>query len=97
MNLQEMMDMYYEDGLTRELAAARVCQDIVLKAIAIGPLNRNVTVKGGVVMRSLTNNNRRATRDIDLDFIHYSIEDYQSIYREIELHSGDQVRNCRKY
>lgn len=69
-----MMEMYYEDGLTRELASARVCQDIVLKAIAIGPLNRNVTVKGGVVMRSLTNNNRRATRDIDLDFIHYSIE-----------------------
>ncbi len=75
MNLQEMMNKYYEDGLARELAAARVCQDIVLKAIAIGPLNRNVTVKGGVVMRSLTQNNRRATRDIDLDFICYSIED----------------------
>ncbi len=75
MNLQQMMEMYYEDGLTRELAAARVCQDIVLKAIATGPLNRNVTIKGGVVMRSLTNNNRRATRDIDLDFIHYSIDD----------------------
>ena len=75
MNLQQMMEIYYEDGLTRELAAARVCQDIVLKAIADGPLSRNVTVKGGVVMRSLTNNNRRATRDIDLDFIHYSIED----------------------
>lgn len=83
MNLQEMMDMYYEDGLTRELAAARVCQDIVLKAIAIGPFSRNVTVKGGVVMRSLTNNNRRATRDIDLDFIHYSIED-ESIREFIE-------------
>ena len=49
MNLQKMMDMYYEDGLTRELAAARVCQDIVLKVIAIGLLKRNVTVKGGVV------------------------------------------------
>lgn len=75
MDLREMMDKYSEDGLTRELSAARVCQDIVLKAIAIGPLNRNVTIKGGVVMRSLTNNNRRATRDIDLDFIHYSIDD----------------------
>lgn len=74
MNLRKMMEMYYEDGLTRELAAARVCQDIVLKAIAVGPLSKNVTIKGGVVMRSLTNNNRRATRDIDLDFIHYSIE-----------------------
>ena len=61
--------------MTRDLAAARVCQDIVLKALAEGPLSRNVTIKGGVVMRSLTNNNRRATRDIDLDFIHYSIED----------------------
>ncbi len=75
MNLQQMMEIYYEEGLSGELAAARVCQDIVLKAIASGSLSRNVTVKGGVVMRSLTNNNRRATRDIDLDFIHYSIDD----------------------
>ena len=75
MDLRQMMDMYYEEGLNRELAAARVCQDIVLKAIAEGPLSRNVTIKGGVVMRSITNNNRRATRDIDLDFIHYSIKD----------------------
>ena len=75
MNLQKMLDLYHEEGLTRELAAARVCQDIVLKAISEGPLSRNVTIKGGVVMRSLTGNNRRATRDIDLDFIHYSITD----------------------
>lgn len=75
MNLREMMNHYQEGGLTRELAAARVCQDIVLKAISIGPLSRNVTIKGGVIMQSLTNDIRRATRDIDLDFIHYSIED----------------------
>ncbi|MBQ9032509.1 MAG: nucleotidyl transferase AbiEii/AbiGii toxin family protein [Parasporobacterium sp.] len=75
MNLREMMDLYYEEDLTRELAAARACQDIILKAISEGPLNRNVTIKGGVVMRSLTHNNRRATRDIDLDFIHYSLDD----------------------
>ena len=75
MNLQKMMNLYHEEGLTKELAAARVCQDIILKAIADGPFNRNVTIKGGVVMRSLTNNNRRATRDIDLDFIHYPIDD----------------------
>ena len=57
-----MMDKYSESGLTLELAAARVCQDVVLKSIAIGPLSRNVTIKGGVVMRSITNNNRRARR-----------------------------------
>ena len=73
MNLREMMDIYSEEGLTRALSFARVCQDIVLKAISEGPLNRNITIKGGVVMRSLTKNNRRATRDIDLDFIHYFI------------------------
>lgn len=74
-NLKDMMDFYYEEGLTREFASARVCQDIVMKAISEGPLNRNVTIKGGVVMRSITNNNRRATRDINLDFIHYSLSD----------------------
>lgn len=83
MNLREMMDGYQEDGLTRELAAARVCQDIVLKAISEGSLNRNVTIKGGVVMRSLTQNIRRATRDIDLDMIHYSISD-DSIRKFVE-------------
>ena len=38
MNLREMMDAYSEEGLTRALAASRVCQDIVLKAISEGPL-----------------------------------------------------------
>jgi len=70
-----MMESYRKEGLTQELASARVCQDIVLKAIAQGSLNRNVTIKGGVVMRSITHNNRRATRDIDLDFIQYSLGD----------------------
>lgn len=75
MNLHEMMDSYAEEGLTRVLAASRVCQDIVLKALSEGPLSRNVTIKGGVVMRSLKKNNRRATSDIDFDFIHYSLDD----------------------
>lgn len=75
LNLRELMAGYQEDGLSRTMASARVCQDIILKAIADGPLSRNVTIKGGVVMRSITNNNRRATRDIDIDFIHYSLND----------------------
>ena len=59
MNLRKTIEKYYEEGLSQELAAARVCQDIVLHAISISPFSRNVTIKGGVVMRSLTNNNRR--------------------------------------
>ena len=75
MDLRDMADAYENEGLTTALAEARVCQDIVLKAISEGSLNRNVTIKGGVVMRSITHNNRRATQDIDLDFIHYSLDD----------------------
>ena len=75
MNLQELMNAYLEEGLTTELASSRVCQDIVLKAISESSLSRNVTIKGGVVMRSITGNVRRATRDIDFDFIKYSIDE----------------------
>ena len=92
MNLQEMMDMYYEEGLTRELAAARVCQDVVLKAIATGPFNKNVTIKGGVVMRSITKNNRRATRDIvisiDGDITELKHQDYHG--KSIEVAISDK-------
>ena len=70
MDIQKMIRKYQEEGLNQELASARVCQDIILKAISESTLNRNVTIKGGVVMRSLTNNSRRATKDIDLDLIH---------------------------
>ena len=62
LNIRDMMAVYQEKGLSRPLASARVCQDIILKAIADGPLNRNVTVKGGVVMRSITNDSRRVRK-----------------------------------
>ena len=44
-------------------------------ALSKGTLNRNVTIKGGVVMRSKTGNVRRATQDLDIDFIRYSLAD----------------------
>lgn len=75
MNIRQMIKKYADDGLPRSLASARVCQDIILKAIADGPFNRNVTIKGGIVMRSITNDARRSTKDIDLDFIHYPLSD----------------------
>ncbi len=74
-DLERMVSEYLKDGYSELFAEARVCQDIVLKAIAKSPMNRNVTIKGGVVMRSITGDVRRATRDIDFDFIKYSIEE----------------------
>ena len=46
-------------------------------------MDKNTTIKGGVVMRSISQNARRATQDIDLDFIRYSISD-DSIKRFVE-------------
>ena len=71
----DMIDKAKKFGYDETNAEAKVCQDIILTLISHSPYNRNVTVKGGVVMRSITNNTRRATQDMDLDFIKYSLED----------------------
>lgn len=75
LNLEKMAEKYRDEGYSERNADARVCQDIVLKAIERSNLGRNVTIKGGVVMRSITGNARRATEDLDLDFIRYSLGD----------------------
>lgn len=74
-NIQKLIEEANKNGYQGDKASAKVCQDIVLKALSIGPLSRNVTIKGGVVMRSKTNNVRRATQDLDIDFIRYSLAD----------------------
>ncbi len=74
-NLAELAADVRNDGYSQVNAEAKVCQDIVLKAIAESSLSRNVTIKGGVVMRSITGDARRATQDMDLDFIRYSLSD----------------------
>ena len=75
LNLDEMIQREIQNGYSSLNARAKVCQDIVLKSIASGNLSRNITVKGGVVMRSKSGNVRRATQDLDLDFIRYSLSD----------------------
>lgn len=82
-NIESLIEETIKEGYDGQNAEAKVCQDIVLKAIAEGSLSRNVTIKGGVVMRSITGDARRATRDMDLDFIRYSLDD-DSIRRFVE-------------
>ena len=74
-NIQKLIEEANENGYQGDKASAKVCQDIVLKALSVGPMSSNVTIKGGVVMRSKTNNVRRATQDLDIDFIKYSLAD----------------------
>ena len=73
--IREMLRQARADGFLDENAEAKVCQDIVLKALSESSLCRNATIKGGVVMRSITGDSRRATQDMDIDFIRYSISD----------------------
>lgn len=75
MKLNDLIAIEREKGYNLANAEAKVCQDIVLKVISESSFNRNVTIKGGVVMRSISGNMRRATQDIDLDFIKYSLSD----------------------
>lgn len=74
-NLEELAEEIRNNGYSETNSEARVCQDIVLKAISQGDFCRSITVKGGVVMRSISGNSRRATQDMDLDFIRYSLSD----------------------
>jgi predicted nucleotidyltransferase component of viral defense system len=75
LNIEKIRQEYMKEGYTRANAIAKVCQDIILNEIAKSPYFKNVTIKGGVVMHSISSDKRRATRDIDLDFIKYSLED----------------------
>ena len=59
MNLKEMRQNYIDDGYEPLDASAKVCQDIILTKIFKSSLNRNVTIKGGVVMHSISKNNRK--------------------------------------
>ena len=93
-NVQKMVNI----GYAHQDAMARVCQDVILKAISESTLSRNVTIKGGVVMRSKTGNIRRATQDIDIDFIKYSLNDIaiDAFIRKINSIEGLEIRRIGK-
>ena len=75
MNLNEEITKIKASGYSELNAQSKLGQDIVLKAISDSGMARNATIKGGVVMRSISGDARRATQDLDLDFIRYSISD----------------------
>ena len=82
-SISAMIRKEKENGYSEANAQAKVCQDLILKAIAVSKFKRSVTIKGGVVMRSKTKSVRRATQDIDVDFIKYSLSN-ESVDRFIE-------------
>ena len=60
-------------GYSDDTAYAKIAHDIVLKAVRDSGFHDNLTVKGGVVMSAITDIARRATMDMDLDFLRYPL------------------------
>lgn len=54
-------------------AQAKVAHDAVLLAMHRSGFKLKSAIKGGVVMSSITGDVRRATMDMDIDFVHHSI------------------------
>ena len=75
MDLRRIRDVYIDDGLDFQNATARTCRDVVLSLISASRMADHVTVKGGVVMQQISGDKRRATRDLDLDFVRYPMTD----------------------
>ena len=75
MDIYELVNKYAEAGYSEDDAIPKVAQDIVLLKIGKSKYSKNITVKGGVVMHNISKDIRRATRDMDIDFIKYSLED----------------------
>ena len=75
MNIYESVNKYIQSGYSEDDAIPKVAQDIILLKIGNSKYSKNITVKGGVVMHNISKDMRRATRDMDIDFIKYSLED----------------------
>ncbi|MBP5216812.1 MAG: nucleotidyl transferase AbiEii/AbiGii toxin family protein [Bacilli bacterium] len=74
-SITEMVRYYVGKGMTVNQAENYACQKIVLSKISESSLADKVLVKGGVVMFNRTGNLRRATADLDFDFIRYDISE----------------------
>ena len=83
MDIGELVNLYVSSGYELADALAKVSQDIILLKISRSSLNNHITIKGGVVMHNISKDKRRATRDMDFDFIKYSLSD-ESIKQFIE-------------
>jgi predicted nucleotidyltransferase component of viral defense system len=75
MNFRDMAAKLKAAGYSPRKADAKVAHDLVLKAIEAAGFHDKVTIKGGVVMSGITDAVRRATMDMDFDFLGYSIGD----------------------
>ena len=73
MDFGEVVSELSAMGYKRAAARAKIAHDVVLAAIRSSGMKGFVTIKGGVVMSGITKAVRRATMDMDVDFVRRSI------------------------
>lgn len=75
MNIEDLINNYINEKYEYADAESKVAQDIILLLLSDSKYSKNITIKSGVVMHNISHDKRRTTRDLDLDFIKYSLDD----------------------
>ena len=83
MSMGDKITEYQNEGLSLLHATSKACGEVILFKISKSSNSRNVTIKGGFVIMNISGDLRRATKDLDLDFIKYSLSE-ESIISFIE-------------
>ena len=83
-------------GYKRAAARAKIAHDVVLAAIRSSGMKGFVTIKGGVVMSGITKAVRRATMDMDVDFVRRSIstEAIEAFVAKLDAASDCSIAGC---
>ncbi len=84
------------EGYANGPAMAKLAHDIMLKAIEKSGFAKHVTIKGGVVMSAITGDIRRATIDMDMDFVRYGLTDENIDLWIMKLNCIDGIRIVRR-
>ena len=81
-------------GYVEAKARSKVAHDVILKAIESSGLSQSVTIKGGVVMSDITDDVRRATMDIDFDFVRYPLTEkgIETFVKRLNCIDGVEIR-----
>lgn len=73
--ISDLVSKYTKLGYSLAVSQNLAAEEIVLRKISASDMVDKIALKGGIVLFNLSHNSRRATRDIDFDFIHHSIDD----------------------
>lgn len=90
-NIAELSAKAKQEGYNEKYTEAKVGQDIILTLLSKSKFNRNITIKGGVVLRSISHDARRATLDLDIDLIKYPLSEEKINLLIAELNNTDGI------